>query len=156
MINRPSWLNRRNIIRASIGAGLAGLAGGIALACYAAFVIRPNLPTLEAVTDYRPKIPLRIYTADKVLIGEFGEEHRDFTPIAEVPDLMKKAVLAIEDSRFYEHGGIDWVRVLGAARANLRGSFRQGGSTITMPGARDVYLSKDQFLTRQVAGARLA
>ena len=156
MINRPSWLNRRNIIRASIGAGLAGLAGGIALACYAAFVIRPNLPTLEAVTDYRPKIPLRIYTADKVLIGEFGEEHRDFTPIEEVPDLMKKAVLAIEDSRFYEHGGIDWRRVLGAARANLRGSFRQGGSTITMQVARDFYLSKDKFITRKIAESMLA
>jgi hypothetical protein len=156
LINRPSWLNRRNIIRASIGAGIAGLASGIALACYAAFVIRPNLPTLEAVTDYRPKIPLRIYTADKVLIGEFGEEHRDFTPIAEVPDLMKKAVLAIEDSRFYEHGGIDWVRVMGAARANLRGSFRQGGSTITMQVARDFYLSKDKFISRKLAEAMLA
>ena len=156
MSNRPSWLNRRNITRAGIGAGIAALGGAIALACYAAFVIRPNLPTLEAVTDYRPKIPLRIYTADKVLIGEFGEEHRDFTPIGEVPDLMKKAVLAIEDSRFYEHGGIDWIRALGAARANLRGSFRQGGSTITMQVARDFYLSKDKFISRKLAEVMLA
>ncbi|WP_154668085.1 penicillin-binding protein 1A [Pseudoduganella violaceinigra] len=156
MINRPSWLNRRNIFRAGIGAGLTALAGGIALACYAAFVIRPSLPTLEAVTDYHPKIPLRIYTADKVLIGEFGEEHRDFTPIGEVPDLMKKAVLAIEDTRFYEHGGIDWIRALGAVRANLRGSFRQGGSTITMQVARDFYLSKDKFISRKLAEVMLA
>jgi penicillin-binding protein 1A len=154
--NRPSWLNRRNLIRAGIGAGVAALGGAIALACYAAFVIRPSLPTLEAVTDYRPKIPLRIYTADKVLIGEFGEEHRDFTPIGEVPALMKKAVLAIEDSRFYEHGGIDWIRALGAARANLRGSFRQGGSTITMQVARDFYLSKDKFISRKMAEVMLA
>jgi penicillin-binding protein 1A len=153
---RPSWLTRRNLTRAGIGAGIAALAGGIALACYAAFVIRPNLPTLEAVTDYRPKIPLRIYTADKVLIGEFGEEHRDFTPIAEVPDLMKKAVLAIEDARFYEHGGIDWIRAMGAARANLRGSFRQGASTITMQVARDFYLSKDKFISRKIAEIMLA
>ena len=156
MSNRPSWLNRRTLTRAGIGAGVAALAGGIALACYAAFVIRPNLPTLEAVTDYRPKIPLRIYTADKVLIGEFGEEHRDFTPIAEVPDLMKKAVLAIEDARFYEHGGIDWIRAMGAARANLRGSFRQGASTITMQVARDFYLSKDKFISRKIAEIMLA
>ncbi|XLZ71690.1 PBP1A family penicillin-binding protein [Massilia sp. SR12] len=156
MSNRPSWLNRRNIIRAAIGAGIAALGGAIALACYAAFVIRPNLPTLEAVTDYRPKIPLRVYTADKVLIGEFGEEHRDFTPIAEVPDLMKKAVLAIEDTRFYEHGGIDWIRAMGAARANLRGSFRQGASTITMQVARDFYLSKDKFVSRKIAEIMLA
>jgi penicillin-binding protein 1A len=154
--NRPSWLNRRNLTRAGIGAGVAALAGGIALACYAAFVIRPNLPTLEAVTDYRPKIPLRVYTADKVLIGEFGEEHRDFTPIAQVPDLMKKAVLAIEDARFYEHGGIDWIRAMGAARANLRGSFRQGASTITMQVARDFYLSKDKFISRKIAEIMLA
>ncbi len=151
MSNRPSWLNRRNIVRAGIGATVAAVGGAIALACYAAFVIRPNLPTLEAVTDYRPKIPLRVYTADKVLIGEFGEEHRDFTPIAEVPDLMKKAVLAIEDTRFYEHGGIDWIRAMGAARANLRGSFRQGASTITMQVARDFYLSKDKFISRKIA-----
>lgn len=156
MSNRPSWLNRRNIIRAGIGASVAALGGAIALACYAAFVIRPNLPTLEAVTDYRPKIPLRVYTADKVLIGEFGEEHRDFTPIAEVPDLMKKAVLAIEDARFYEHGGIDWIRAMGAARANLRGSFRQGASTITMQVARDFYLSKDKFVSRKIAEIMLA
>lgn len=156
MSNRPSWLNRRNIIRAGIGAGVVALGGAIALACYAAFVIRPNLPTLEAVTDYRPKIPLRVYTADKVLIGEFGEEHRDFTPIAEVPDLMKKAVLAIEDARFYEHGGIDWIRAMGAARANLRGSFRQGASTITMQVARDFYLSKDKFVSRKIAEIMLA
>lgn len=156
MSNRPSWLNRRNIVRAGIGATVVAVGGAIALACYAAFVIRPNLPTLEAVTDYRPKIPLRVYTADKVLIGEFGEEHRDFTPIAEVPDLMKKAVLAIEDTRFYEHGGIDWIRAMGAARANLRGSFRQGASTITMQVARDFYLSKDKFISRKIAEIMLA
>ncbi|MCE3264064.1 MAG: penicillin-binding protein [Pseudoduganella sp.] len=144
------------MIRAAIGAGVTALGGAIVLACYAAFVIRPNLPTLEAVTDYRPKIPLRVYTADKVLIGEFGEEHRDFTPIAEVPDLMKKAVLAIEDARFYEHGGIDWIRAMGAARANLRGSFRQGASTITMQVARDFYLSKDKFISRKMAEIMLA
>jgi penicillin-binding protein 1A len=154
--NRPSWLNRRNVIRASLIAGGTALAGGIALACYAAFVIRPSLPTLEAVTDYHPKIPLRIYTADKVLIGEFGEEHRDFTPIADVPELMKKAILAIEDSRFYDHGGIDWKRALGAARANLHGGFRQGGSTITMQVARDFYLSKNKFIARKMAEVMLA
>jgi penicillin-binding protein 1A len=68
------------------------------------------VPALDAVTDYRPKIPLRIYTADNVLIGEFGEEHRDFVPIKKIPDLMKKSLLAIEDARFYEHGAIDFQR----------------------------------------------
>ena len=122
-------------------------AGGLAAWFY--FAIYPNVPSIGAVTDYRPKIPLRIYTADNVLIGEFGEEHRDFVPVAQVPDMVKKAVLAIEDTRFYEHGGIDWIRALGAARANLRGGFRQGASTITMQVARNFFLSRDKKLSRK-------
>src|SRR4030065_26865 len=84
---------------AATGAFLAGLV--IALAY-------PNLPSLEALTDYQPKIPLRVYTAEGALIGEFGEERRALVKIGEVPDLMKKAILAAEDDRFYEHGGIDY------------------------------------------------
>src|ERR1700679_3486509 len=68
----------------------------------------PNLPPLDSLTDYRPKIPLRVYSADNVLIGEFGEERRNLVRIKDVPDVMKKAVLAIEDDRFYEHGGVDY------------------------------------------------
>ena len=156
MSNRPSWLNRRNLVRAAIGAGVAALAGGLLLAGYLAFVVVPKLPTLEAITDYRPKIPLRIYTADKVLIGEFGEEHRDFVPIKQIPDMMKKAVLAIEDTRFYEHGGIDWLRAMGAARANLRGGLRQGGSTITMQVARNFYLNREKEWGRKLTEIVLA
>ena len=114
------------------------------------YAIVPNVPAIDAVLDYKPKIPLRIYTADHVLIGEFGEEHRDFVPIGKVPDLMKKALLAIEDKRFYEHGGIDWVRALGAAKSNLRGGFRQGGSTITMQVARNFFLTREKVLSRKL------
>jgi penicillin-binding protein 1A len=126
-----------------------GLLAAAGLGGYFYYAIYPNVPSIGAVTDYRPKIPLRIYTADKVLIGEFGEEHRDFVPVAQVPDMVKKAVLAIEDTRFYEHGGIDWIRALGAARANLRGGFRQGASTITMQVARNFFLSRDKKLSRK-------
>jgi penicillin-binding protein 1A len=130
------------------------LIGGAAI--YALAVILPNVPSIGAVTDYNPKIPLRIYTADHVLIGEFGEEHRDFVPIANVPPLMKKALLAIEDKRFYEHGGIDWIRALGAAKANLHGGFRQGGSTITMQVARNFFLSRDKLIGRKLNEVALA
>ena len=116
----------------------------------------PNVPSIEAVTDYNPKIPLRIYTADHVLIGEFGEEHRDFVPIDKVPPLMKKAILAIEDKRFYDHGGIDWIRAMGAAKSNLRGGFRQGGSTITMQVARNFFLSRDKLIARKLNEVALA
>jgi len=152
----PTWLNRRNVIRTLIALAVAGVLGVAAVIGYLFIVVAPNLPSLEAVTDYRPKIPLRIYTADKVLIGEFGEEHRDFVAIKDVPEMMKKTILAIEDTRFYEHGGIDWIRALGAARANLAGGFRQGASTITMQVARNFFLSRDKVVSRKLTEVMLA
>ena len=128
--------------------------GGVA--AWVMTAILPNVPAITAVTDYRPKIPLRIYTADHVLIGQFGVEHRDFVPIAKIPPMMKKAVLAIEDTRFYEHGGIDFIRAMGAVRANLRGGFRQGGSTITMQVARNFFLTKEKLVSRKLTEVALA
>ena len=125
----PAWPTRASVIYFVVALVSVLLLVAAGLAAYFFAVVAPNVPAIDAVTDYKPKIPLRIYTADNVLIGEFGEEHRDFVPIADVPDLMKKAILAIEDTRFYEHGGIDWRRAVGAARANLKGGFRQGASS---------------------------
>jgi len=122
----------------------------------AAASILPDVPDISAVTDYRPKIPLRVYSADKVLIGEFGAERRDFVQIAKVPALMKTAVLAIEDTRFYEHGGIDWIRALGAAKANITDFGSQGASTITMQVARNFFLSRDKTLPRKLTEIALA
>jgi len=122
----------------------------------AAASILPEVPDISAVTDYRPKIPLRVYSADKVLIGEFGAERRDFVQIAKVPALMKTAVLAIEDTRFYEHGGIDWIRALGAAKANITDFGSQGASTITMQVARNFFLSRDKTLPRKLTEIALA
>ncbi len=144
------------VVRGMIILVLAALLSAFGLAGYFFTVIYPNVPAIDAVIDYRPKIPLRIYTADKVLIGEFGEEHRDFVPIAQVPDMMKKAVLAIEDTRFYEHGGIDWRRAAAAARANLAGGFRQGASTITMQVARNFFLTRDKKISRKANEVALA
>ena len=132
------------------------LLAGVAAAGWFAWSIVKNVPEIDAVTDYKPKIPLRIYTADQVLIGEFGVERRDFLPIAQIPDLMKKAVLAIEDTRFYEHGGIDWIRAMGAAKANLKGGFREGGSTITMQVARTFFLSREKLVSRKLTEVALA
>ena len=124
---------------------------------YVVFRVLPNVPALDAVTDYRPKIPLRVYTADNVLIGEFGEEHRDFVPIKKIPDLMKKSLLAIEDARFYEHGAIDFQRGLGAVVSNLRHGFGAGGgSTITMQVARNFFLSREKHIGRKVTEIALA
>ncbi|MEE9926789.1 penicillin-binding protein 1A [Microvirgula aerodenitrificans] len=131
-----------------IGAGLAGV--GIA-------VTYPRLPSLDVLTAYRPKIPLRVYTADGALIGEFGEERRSFTPIGEVPPLMKKAILAAEDERFYEHGGIDYLGIARAAVANVTtGHIRSGASTITMQVAKNFFLSSERTFTRKFNEALLA
>ncbi|MBI4986307.1 MAG: penicillin-binding protein 1A, partial [Rhodocyclales bacterium] len=131
---------------------LAGLGlMGLALVGIVFILAYPQLPSVEVLTDYRPKIPLRIYTADGHMIGEFGEERRDFVQIQEVPAVMKQAILAAEDERFYQHPGIDTLGVLRAAYSNLiGGGKRQGASTITMQVARNFFLSTEKTLTRKI------
>ena len=117
----------------------------------------PNLPSLEILTDYRPKIPLRIYTADGHLIGEFGEERRAVVRIQEVPEVMKQAILAAEDERFYQHGGIDALGVLRAAASNLiGGGKKQGASTITQQVAKNFFLSSEKTYARKLYEALLS
>uniref|UniRef100_Q47HA9 Penicillin-binding protein 1A n=1 Tax=Dechloromonas aromatica (strain RCB) TaxID=159087 RepID=Q47HA9_DECAR len=118
--------------------------------------VLPSLPAFDVVTDYRPKIPLRIYTADGALLGEFGDEHRDFTPIKEIPPVLKDALLSIEDARFYEHSGVDYRGVLRALAADLTGGFRQGASTITMQVARAFFLSQEKTVKRKLTEVVLA
>jgi len=103
-------------------------------------LIYPTLPSLEVLTDYRPKIPLRVYSAEGTLLGEYGEERRALVSIAEVPEIMKQAILAAEDDRFYEHGGVDYFGVVRAALSNISaGGAKQGASTITMQLARNFF-----------------
>jgi penicillin-binding protein 1A len=145
--------------RLTLGA-LGLLAGftviGVLLLGFMLAMAYPNLPELSSLTDYRPKIPLRIFTADNVMIGEFGEERRNVVRFKEIPDVMKKAVLAIEDDRFYEHGGLDYFGILRAAIHNLSGGARQGASTITQQVARNFFLSSEQTLKRKLYEALLA
>jgi penicillin-binding protein 1A len=116
----------------------------------AALLAYPTLPSLEALTDYRPKIPLRIYSAEGTLLSEFGEERRALVQISEVPEIMKQAILAAEDDRFYEHGGVDYMGVLRAAISNFTsGTAKQGASTITMQVARNFFLTKEKTITRK-------
>jgi penicillin-binding protein 1A len=150
---RPLKIRLLQLLAAALAGGV--LLGALVLA-YALLIVVPNLPALDALTDYRPKIPLRVYTADQVLIGEFGEERRDFVPIAEMPQVMIKALLAIEDDRFYEHGGVDYLGVLRAGVANLRTSRSQGASTITMQVARTFFLSRQKTYGRKIHEIMLA
>jgi penicillin-binding protein 1A len=137
---------------------LGGLVGVVA--CLIGLVVAlawPQLPSLEVLTDYQPKIPLRVYTSDGALIGEFGEERRSLISIKEVPEQLKQAILAAEDERFYQHTGIDYPGVARAAYANLtQGGRRQGASTITMQVARNFFLSSEKTVTRKLYEALLA
>jgi len=130
-----------------MASALTGLALLVGLAMAMAY---PNLPDISELSDYRPKLPLRVYSTEGVLIGEFGEERRHLTPIAEIPVVMKQAVLAIEDARFYQHGGVDYIGMARAALANLGRIKSQGASTITMQVARNVYLSTEKTYTRKI------
>lgn len=136
-----------------LGLGVVGTAlGGLAAA-----LIYPNLPSIESLRDYKPKIPLRIYSTDGALLAEYGEERRAFLPIEQVPQTMKQAIIAAEDERFYEHGGVDTLGVLRAAGANIiSGGASQGASTITMQVARNFFLTRERTLTRKISEALLA
>lgn len=156
--SRPEHPTGAPLVLRWIGTALATLAGlavastlallmGVGLALAVAY---PNLPDVADLADYRPKLPLRVLTADGQLIGEFGEERRNLLSIKDIPDVMKNAVLAIEDSRFFEHSGVDYRGMLRAALANLGQAKSQGASTITMQVARNVYLSAEKSYTRKI------
>ena len=153
----PSW--RRLILRAVLAlAGLAG-AGVLALVMVAGIALAvayPNVPEIDSLTDYRPKLPLRVFSADGAVLGEFGEEKRVYVPIAQIPRQMKEAVLAIEDANFYRHGGVDFKGVARAALAQLSEAKSQGASTITMQVARNFYLSSEKTFTRKIYEVLLA
>lgn len=132
------------------GLALAGLLSILMVVAIALAVAFPNLPDISELSDYRPKLPLRVYAAGGELIGEFGEERRNLTPIKDIPKVMTDAVLAIEDARFFQHGGVDYLGVIRAGLANLGRVKSQGASTITMQVARNVYLSSEKTFTRKL------
>ena len=155
--------------RAAAGVVLAGAAHagdpadrrrhatGLLLATFVFAIVYANLPPIDALTDYRPKIPLRVWTADGILIGEFGEERREFVPLSEIPDELKKAILAAEDDSFYQHHGVDYAGLARAFVANFASGRRgQGGSTITMQLARTFFLSSERSYVRKLYEIALA
>ena len=136
----------RLILTTSITTGLIGLILGCAIVVF----LEPQLPPAEEIRDIDLQIPLRIYTRDEKLIGEFGEKRRTPIKFDDVPPLFIKAILAAEDDSFFEHPGID---IKGLARAAVQlattGSIQSGGSTITMQVAKNYFLSFDQTFTRK-------
>ena len=132
------------------GLAIAGVLAVVLAVAVALAMAYPNLPDVSELADYRPKLPLRVYSSEGALLGEFGEERRTLTPIKEIPPVMTNAVLAIEDTRFFQHGGVDYKGMLRATLANLGKVKSQGASTITMQVARNVYLSSEKTYTRKI------
>jgi penicillin-binding protein 1A len=148
------WLLKA--VASVIGMGIASILAFLILLAIALTVAYPNLPEVTGLTDYRPKLPMRIYAADGVLLGEYGDERRSFMPIHQIPQVIKDAVLAIEDSRFYQHSGVDYKGVLRAGLAQFNEARSQGASTITMQVARNFYLSSEKTFTRKIYEILLA
>ncbi|MDR1530091.1 MAG: penicillin-binding protein 1A [Burkholderiales bacterium] len=128
----------------------------VLLGAFAVALLYPTLPDLDVLTDYQPKIPLRVVTREGVLIGEFGEERRSVVRIDEVPEILKQAILATEDNRFYSHGGVDYISVVRAIVANITTSSRQGAGTITMQVARNFFLTRERSYLRKLQETLLA
>ncbi len=154
---RPSPLPAPVKLALSLFGLLTGVAViGVLLVSFMMMMAYPNLPDIDSLATYQPKMPLRVFSADNMLIGEFGEERRSLVRYKDIPKVMKQAVLAIEDDRFYEHGGVDYWGILRAAIHNAMGGSRQGASTITQQVARNFFLSSEQTIKRKLYEVLLA
>jgi len=116
-----------------------------------------DLPALEQLGTYQPSLVTRVYSVDQQVIGQFFIERRILTPVAEIPERLRRAVIAVEDVRFFEHPGLDYIGMLRAAWTNLRrGSKVEGASTITQQLARSLFLSSERTFDRKVRELILA
>jgi penicillin-binding protein 1A len=138
----------------SVALGLAVV--GALLGAFVLALLYPTLPALDTLTDYQPKIPLRVVSAEGTLLGEFGEERRAVVTMREVPAVMRQAILAAEDERFYSHGGVDYLSIARAAFTNLTSGSQQGAGTITMQVARNFFLTREKTITRKLREVLLA
>ncbi|MFM2329121.1 MAG: hypothetical protein RLZZ494_1224 [Pseudomonadota bacterium] len=155
MTERPFPSPRRWIV------GLASVLVGLALVLTMVIAVAvaryyPELPELDRVTEYQPRLPLQVFTSDGVEIAQFGSERRQFLPIEQIPPMMQAAVLAVEDARFREHSGLDVKGIARAVWVNLSGGRRQGASTITQQVARNFFLSSQRTFERKFKEALLA
>ncbi|MBW8832175.1 MAG: PBP1A family penicillin-binding protein [Burkholderiales bacterium] len=144
------------LVRIAAGFFLGTLLSSTVVAAITIMLMVPNLPDIDSLTDYRPKLPMRVFSSDGVLLGEFGEERRHFTPIGEMPKVMQDAVLAVEDAHFREHHGVDFKGVIRAGLASLVRPKSQGASTITMQVARNFYLPTRKDYVRKIYEILLA
>jgi penicillin-binding protein 1A len=115
-----------------------------------------DLPSIDRIVKYTPKLPLQIYTADGVEIAQFGTERRIYVPLAKTPKILQDAVLAVEDARFREHSGVDPKGMARAVVAALTGGRKQGASTITQQLVRTMLLTREFSVERKAKEIMLA
>ncbi|MDC8773080.1 penicillin-binding protein 1A [Roseateles albus] len=152
----PTLEQRAQSLKKLLIYAAAALALALMLLGVAAVLVYPTLPDIAELTDYQPKQPLRVFTADGIQIGEFGAERRDFQTLDQIPQLMQDALLAVEDHKFYEHGGLYYTGIARAVLANTLQPRSQGGSTITQQLARTFYLTKKKIYSRKFVEVLLA
>ena len=147
----------KKIVTTCFGLVLGLCVFGVGLVAIAILVTYPKLPSLDSLQHYQPKMPLTIYSADGEVIGIYGEQRREFTKIGDFPEVLRNAVIAAEDKRFYQHWGVDVWGVARAVVGNIvAGGVQSGASTITQQVAKNFYLSSEKTFTRKFNEALLA
>lgn len=147
----------KKIVTTCFGLILGLCVFGVGLVAIAILVTYPKLPSLDSLQHYQPKMPLTIYSADGEVIGIYGEQRREFTKIGDFPEVLRNAVIAAEDKRFYQHWGVDVWGVARAVVGNIvAGGVQSGASTITQQVAKNFYLSSEKTFTRKFNEALLA
>jgi penicillin-binding protein 1A len=136
----------------------AGLVCSFALCCAVppASAATFDLPSIDRIVNYTPKLPLQIFTSDGAEIAQFGTERRIYVPLSKTPKILQDAVLAVEDARFREHSGIDPKGMARAVVAALTGGRKQGASTITQQLVRTMLLTREFSVERKAKEIMLA
>ncbi len=150
-------MRQRSIWKFLFGGAVTAVLIGLGIVAVAGLYLMQGLPPLTGLHEYQPSLVTRVYSADKQVIGQFFVERRILVPLDKIPRHLVNAVIAIEDARFFEHRGLDFVGIARAAMTNiLSGKIRQGASTITQQLARSLFLSPTRDFQRKVKEALLA
>jgi penicillin-binding protein 1A len=153
-------INRRTLVRGLLFIAAVGIAIVLGAAFGAYIAVKDNLPSISDLENFKPKIITTVYAANGEPIKEFAEQRRIQVPYEQIPDILIKAIVATEDSRFFSHSGIDYRGILRAVRDDLMkipaGRRPQGASTITQQLARDLFLHRDVSLRRKLKEMFLA
>jgi penicillin-binding protein 1A len=154
---KPQQSLPRIIVKTVFWSGSFAIFAGIVATILFYFYINEDLPKISKLSDYRPPVITTVYADDNRKIGEFYKERRIVIPISRIPQIVKEAFIAAEDSRFYSHPGIDIIGIFRALLKNIEaGGVVQGGSTITQQVTKSFLLTPERSYSRKIKEAILA